>query len=398
MRSAFRVAAVSVLVAAASFVIRADSTPPSQASEIQLQLGDLLFAEGKFVDALDAYQHSLKSADADSVRRPRMGVIASALRVAEFDLALVEARKLYQAFTPKDPDSMTLCGDARAPGPPACSTRPRGLYRDVRWRRCRTSRAGITGWRGRSPRAAALDEAMNEAQAALTLAPRDLEVHHTVGTIYERMHKLRGGGGRLLELHQPPAEQGSQREGRLVARGGPIPAFVRPARAVRGRARLGRQAVRRRFPPGEREGRRAREGQRRRRAGLRRGYRLREHGHHADHGAEAGDYAGHLYVECGRRARRAARPAARAHRLTRARVAEAPERAVPDQESAAAGHPGEGDRGPVTDRARLLDGHRLQDAQADVRQAPGRRAQGFRAADARPSPRDGAGGRWTATR
>ncbi len=30
---------------------------------------------------------------------------------------------------------------------------------------------------------------MNEAQAALRLSPRDLEIHHTVGTIYERMHK-----------------------------------------------------------------------------------------------------------------------------------------------------------------------------------------------------------------
>src|SRR5207245_2627416 len=33
-----------------------------------------------------------------------------------------------------------------------------------------------------------LENAMNEAQAALRLAPRDLEIHHTVGTIYERMH------------------------------------------------------------------------------------------------------------------------------------------------------------------------------------------------------------------
>src|SRR5205823_11187304 len=34
-----------------------------------------------------------------------------------------------------------------------------------------------------------LDDAMNEAQAALKSAPRDLEIHHTVGAIYERMHK-----------------------------------------------------------------------------------------------------------------------------------------------------------------------------------------------------------------
>ena len=43
-----------------------------------------------------------------------------------------------------------------------------------------------------------LDEAMNEAQAALRLSPRDLEIHHTVGTIYERHAQVRGGGRRLL--------------------------------------------------------------------------------------------------------------------------------------------------------------------------------------------------------
>jgi tetratricopeptide (TPR) repeat protein len=34
-----------------------------------------------------------------------------------------------------------------------------------------------------------LEDAMNEAQTALRMSPRDLEIHHTVGTIYERMHK-----------------------------------------------------------------------------------------------------------------------------------------------------------------------------------------------------------------
>jgi tetratricopeptide (TPR) repeat protein len=34
-----------------------------------------------------------------------------------------------------------------------------------------------------------LGDAMNEAQAALRLSPRDLEIHHTVGTVYERQHK-----------------------------------------------------------------------------------------------------------------------------------------------------------------------------------------------------------------
>jgi cytochrome c-type biogenesis protein CcmH/NrfG len=106
MRSAYRAVAVSAIVAAASLVIRADVTPPSQAAEVQLQLGDILFSEGRFLDSLDAYRNALKVSPDDNVRRPRMGVIASALRVAEFDLARTEAEKLFTS-DPKGPEAMT---------------------------------------------------------------------------------------------------------------------------------------------------------------------------------------------------------------------------------------------------------------------------------------------------
>jgi len=185
MRSAFRVAAASALVAAASFIIRADATPPSQASEIQLQLGDLLFSEGKYLDSLDAYRNALKTAPSDASRRPRVGVIASALRVAEFDLARAEAEKLYQA-DPKSPDAMTLYGDALWSA---------GLFQEAEseYRDALAAAPDLArGHHGMAKSLAArsrLDEAMNEAQAALRLSPRDLEIHHTVGTIYERQHR-----------------------------------------------------------------------------------------------------------------------------------------------------------------------------------------------------------------
>jgi tetratricopeptide (TPR) repeat protein len=185
MQSAFRVAAASALVAAASFVIRADVTPPSQASEIQLQLGDLLFSEGKFIDSLDAYRNALKNAPSDSARRPRMGVIASALRVAEFGLARDEAEKLFKS-DPHGADSMTLYGDALWSS---------GLFMEAETK-YKDALAVVPdlarGHHGMAKALAArsrLDDAMNEAQAALRLSPRDLEIHHTVGTIYERQHK-----------------------------------------------------------------------------------------------------------------------------------------------------------------------------------------------------------------
>src|SRR5262245_4381282 len=183
MNSAFRVVAASALVVAASFVIRADAN--SQASEVQLQLGNLLYSEGRYLDSLEAYKNSLKTAPSDNQRAPRIGVIASALRVAEFDLARTEAEKLAKA-DPNGPDAMSLYGDALWAS---------GLF-DEAESRYRDALAKVPdlarGHHGMARSLAArgkLADAMNEAQAALRLAPRDLEIHHTVGTIFERMHK-----------------------------------------------------------------------------------------------------------------------------------------------------------------------------------------------------------------
>ena len=191
MRSAYRAAAVSALVAAASFVIRADAVPPSQSSEIQLQLGDILFDEGRYLDSLDAYRLALKTAPSDSSRRPRVGVIASALRVAEFDLARDEAERLFRA-EPKNPEAMTLYGDALW---------SMGLFQEAEqeYKDALSASPDLArGHHGMAKSLAArshLDSAMNEAQAALRLAPRDLEIHHTVGTIYERQHKYEEAAG-----------------------------------------------------------------------------------------------------------------------------------------------------------------------------------------------------------
>ena len=179
MQSGFRLAAVSAIVAAGSFVIRADTTPPSQASEVQLQLGNLLYSEGRYLDALDAYKNALKTAPLDNTRSARIGVISSALRVAEFDLARREAERLVKA-DPNGPDATSLYGDALWAS---------GLF-DEAESRYRAALAKVPdlarGHHGLARSMAArsrLDEAMNEAQAALRLSPRDL------GTIFERMHK-----------------------------------------------------------------------------------------------------------------------------------------------------------------------------------------------------------------
>ncbi|HMJ84320.1 MAG TPA: hypothetical protein VK504_14170, partial [Vicinamibacterales bacterium] len=185
MHSAIRVAVASAIVATATFLISADSTPASEASEVQLRIGDLLFAEGRFSDSLDAYRNSLKTAPPDGTRRPRMGVIASALRVAEFGLARLEAEKLHLS-DPKGPDATALYADALWSS---------GLFQEAEsgYRDALAAAPELARGRHGVARSLAarshLEEALGEAQAALRLSPRDLEIHHTVGTIFERMHK-----------------------------------------------------------------------------------------------------------------------------------------------------------------------------------------------------------------
>ena len=185
MHSAFRVVVASALVATATFIISADNTPASQASEVQLRIGDLLFAEGRYSDSLDAYRNSLKTAPSDATRRPRMGVIASALRVAEFGLARQEAEKLHQS-DPKGPDATALYADALWSA--GLFQEAESGYRDALAAAPELARGHHGVARSLAARSR-LDEALGEAQAALRLSPRDLEIHHTVGTIFERMHK-----------------------------------------------------------------------------------------------------------------------------------------------------------------------------------------------------------------
>jgi tetratricopeptide (TPR) repeat protein len=185
MQSGFRVVAASAIVVAAGLMIHADSQLPSQSADIQLRLARLLFDQGQYPEALDAYRNAVTSEDSTIVRQARAGVIQSALRVAEFAAAATEANVLVN-LAPRDPGVLALYGD---------SLWASGLFEQAEEQYRAALSVAPELARGRHGMARALlarsrlDEAMNEAQAALGLSPRDLEIHHTVGAIYERMHK-----------------------------------------------------------------------------------------------------------------------------------------------------------------------------------------------------------------
>jgi tetratricopeptide (TPR) repeat protein len=186
MLRALRLTMVLAVVVCATFVIHADTAPPSEAADIQLQLGRQFFDDGRYVESLDAYERALHLAP-DSARRrdARVGVIQSSLRVAKFDQARREAAALL-ASEPSSPEAMALDGDSLwAAGLFADAEKE---YRAALEREPQLAR-GLHGIARALAARSRLDEALDDAQAALRLAPRDLEIHHTVGMIYERMHR-----------------------------------------------------------------------------------------------------------------------------------------------------------------------------------------------------------------
>ena len=95
MKRGIRAVAVAAVVAAASFTIHADK-PSSHNADIQLQLAQLFFQDGRYLESLEAFQKALAAedpSDSQRVRTARVGVVQSALRVAEFTIARREAEQ-----------------------------------------------------------------------------------------------------------------------------------------------------------------------------------------------------------------------------------------------------------------------------------------------------------------
>jgi tetratricopeptide (TPR) repeat protein len=177
--------AASAFVVAVSLVIHAEGTTQSQSVEIQLQLGNLFFGEGRYQESLEAYRNAVKVAPPDQMRQARGGVILSSLRVAEFERAREEAERLIQE-SPRAPESLALYGDALwASG---LFEQAENKYKDALAATPDLAR-GLHGLARSLAARGQLEQAMVKAQAALRLSPRDLEIHHTVGSIYERTHK-----------------------------------------------------------------------------------------------------------------------------------------------------------------------------------------------------------------
>ena len=262
-------------------------------ASLQFQLGTLLFEETRYREALDAFRRAVGADSKSLAVQARIGVVKSALRLGEFIEAQKEATTLKQQ-EPRSADVLAVHADALWSA---------GLF-DEAHQEFKDALVLVPDLsRGHHGLARALasqnklEEALNEAQVALKLvaARRGNPPHRRIDL---RAHApLRAGGGRLRQLRQPAAEQGSQRQGGMVALADPLPAIVRRARADRDRRGRGGSAAHRGLPRHRRQGDRQGPRQRRPRAGLRARYRLGADDDFAADRIERGGAPDHLHAE-----------------------------------------------------------------------------------------------------
>jgi predicted aspartyl protease/thioredoxin-like negative regulator of GroEL len=173
-----------VLALSMALAVTARGGAPGDAV-VQFQIGTLLFEETRYAEALEAFRKAASSDDRSIAVPARIGVVKSALRIGEFTEAQREAQALTE-LAPHDAEAMTVHADAL--WSVGAFDEAEAEYRDALSQSPGLSR-GLHGLARALASHNLLDEAMNAAQAALKESPRDPEIHHTVGAIFERLRR-----------------------------------------------------------------------------------------------------------------------------------------------------------------------------------------------------------------
>jgi predicted aspartyl protease/Flp pilus assembly protein TadD len=184
-RTRLLAAAACACLLSLSVVAASDSTVPAATATVQISIADILFSDADFRAALRIYLAATGCEDATIRDRARAGAVRSALRLAEFGVAAAQLAALDRGYA-TDPATLSLAGDALwASGRFDESEK---AYRDALALAPASARARRGVARSLASRNQ-LEPALDEIQAALREAPDDPDVHHTLGAIYERMHR-----------------------------------------------------------------------------------------------------------------------------------------------------------------------------------------------------------------
>jgi Flp pilus assembly protein TadD/predicted aspartyl protease len=175
--------ALLLLLAAVGLVVAVEAFTPTDTPEIQLQLGNLLYADGRFSEALTAYEHAVGSTEPRVREAARIGLIQAALRTGSFQQAR-EAADVLRDERPTDAFALTVYGDAMwSAGLFEEAERGYGeaLAIQPELARGHNGTARVLSARGR------YDEALEHSLRAVRLEPREADFHHTLGNVYERL-------------------------------------------------------------------------------------------------------------------------------------------------------------------------------------------------------------------
>jgi tetratricopeptide (TPR) repeat protein len=166
-------------------VLLAAHVPRGQVSapaDVQVQLGDLFLAAGRYVDAQDAYRRAVGAGEVGLSVRAGAGLVLALLRTGDFQAAFDASADLARRH-PANPTIMAVRGDALwsiGRFEEAETSYDASLAVDAEQPRARHGRARSLAARN------ALAEALTDAEQALRLSPREAEFHHTLAAIHER--------------------------------------------------------------------------------------------------------------------------------------------------------------------------------------------------------------------
>ena len=163
--------------------------------------------------------------------RARKGKIRAGLRIAEFELARVEAETLV-GDAPQDAEAQTLLGDAMWAN--GLFDESDAAYREAIALAPESSRAHFGLARSMTSRSQ-LEEALKEALPVAAAAPQDPEIHALDRPDLRAPQSLRGIRRRLRALHRAAADDGNQHDGDDLAEQGPPAAQLQGPRAAAGR-------------------------------------------------------------------------------------------------------------------------------------------------------------------
>jgi hypothetical protein len=187
MRITLRLALITAVVAmGATLVLRAQNNFSDDDAALQFQLGTLLFDEARYRESLVAFDRATRGGDAVVTVRARMGKIRSALRIAEFNMAWLEADLLRQEV-PDDAEALALYGDTLWS---AGWFDQSDVWYEAAIRRDPDSSRALFGQARSLVSRREFDRALVLAEDALALTPGDGEIHAIVAEIYERQYRF----------------------------------------------------------------------------------------------------------------------------------------------------------------------------------------------------------------